>query len=89
MPCSRKTCCKYFRHYLLKKDNYISDLKRAILEQINVPDDVKAVDLMLWSVNMKRRSLWNAIINPLKRRYRCVEVTKMIKDAFHEEQKRI
>ena len=38
-------------------NNSIFDLKKAIFEEISVPDNVKAKDLSLWSVNVEESQL--------------------------------
>ncbi|CAG8551218.1 3686_t:CDS:2 [Racocetra fulgida] len=49
-------CLEYGSSYfsvIIRNNNSIFDLKKAIFEEISVPDNVKAKNLSLWSVNVE------------------------------------
>ncbi|CAI2168627.1 18817_t:CDS:2 [Funneliformis geosporum] len=66
--------------------NSIFDLKKAILEEISVPGNVKAKDLRLWKVNFDESNFSNALDELLNKGNEIKLGTQKVGETFHEVQ---
>ena len=67
-------------------DNSIFDLKKAILEEVNVPGNVKAKDLRLWSVNFDESQKSNSPDELLNDDNEIKTGSRKVRETFYEVQ---
>src|SRR4051812_3400228 len=68
-------------------DNSIFDLKKAIFEKISVPNNIKAKNLSLWSVNVEESQLESNTPDGLMTDENEIKIaTQNVGNAFHRVQ---
>ncbi|KAF0437764.1 serine/threonine protein kinase [Gigaspora margarita] len=74
---------------IIGNNNSIYDLKKAIFDEISIPDNVKAKNLSLWSVNIEERQLESNTPNGLMTDENKIKIaTETIGNTFHGVQRK-